>query len=415
MNASAHADSLFILADDLTGAADCAIGAARDGLTSVVLLEPGGDGAIEPQAQVVSVDADTRHRPAGVARAIDERLWRAHARPGRLLYKKIDSTLRGPFAAEMAGLVDAGVAIVAPAFPATGRVTRNGRVFVHDVPLERTEIWANEAMRGEADLVAMLRAQGLAAESVPVAELHGAARDAIARRVTGGGVRALVFDAESDADLAAIAAATVGLPVYWVGSAGLAAHLPRAAGIAGGAPPPVPVVDGPILVVVGSLSAVSRTQAQALRARTALVCLEAPPDVLSAGEGAAGWAALRDAVAGAAAEGRDILVAIGTSERNDLSRGQVLSASLARALLPAMPRVGALIATGGETARAVLSAVGVRALQVLREVEPGVALSVTLGARSMPVVTKAGAFGSPNALRDAYDELAIIRRRDPSR
>jgi uncharacterized protein (DUF2062 family) len=38
-------------------------------------------------------------------------------------------------------------------------------------------------------------------------------------------------------------------------------------------------------------------------------------------------------------------------------------------------------------------------------------ISVALGPRPLTVMTKAGAFGSPGALRAAYDELAMIRRR----
>ena len=404
--AAARADSLFILADDLTGAADCAIGAALAGLKSVVLLEPDDGGA---QGDVVSVDSDTRHRPAAEARAVNAELWRARAAPRRLFYKKIDSTLRGNFAAEMTALTGAGIAIVAPAYPATGRCTRDGRVLVGGVPLELTETWANEGMRGEANLVAMLRAEGLAAVNLPLPVVRGGLRGELAGLVAGGQVQAVVCDAENDGDLAAIAAASVGLPVYWVGSAGLAAHLPGAAGMRGGAEPPEVSVDGPILAVIGSLSAVSRAQAQRLQSRAGLACFVAAPATLRAGDADARWLELRDAVGRTLDAGRDLMIRIGAEERNDLAQGRVLSASLGRLLGPLAGRVGALLATGGETARAVLSTFGIRALRVVRAIEPGVPLSVSMAGRPIPVVTKAGAFGSPAALLRAYDELAIIR------
>ncbi|MGN6742194.1 MAG: nucleotide-binding domain containing protein, partial [Amnibacterium sp.] len=58
---------------------------------------------------------------------------------------------------------------------------------------------------------------------------------------------------------------------------------------------------------------------------------------------------------------------------------------------------GALVLTGGETARAVLDALGVGRLDVVRELEPGVVLSRAPG---LPVllVTKAGAFGDAGSL-----------------
>ena len=209
-------DSMFILADDLCGAADCAVGGAKTGLKSIVLL----DHTVNESAQVVAVDADSRYRTPAVSRAINLAIWRSHSAPGRLFYKKIDSTLRGNFATDTSSLVGAGVAIVAPAFPQAGRTVREGRAFVKGVPLERTEIWSNERMHGEAELVAMLRAEGVSALNVPLETVRGDLRRELARLVSGGQVQAVVCDAEEDDDLAAIAGASLGLPVYWVGFCG---------------------------------------------------------------------------------------------------------------------------------------------------------------------------------------------------
>jgi uncharacterized protein YgbK (DUF1537 family) len=65
-----------------------------------------------------------------------------------------------------------------------------------------------------------------------------------------------------------------------------------------------------------------------------------------------------------------------------------------------------LILTGGETARAVLAAAGVDAIRLRGEVEPGVPIGVTVGAVTLPVVTKAGAFGDDHTLLRA---LAALR------
>jgi uncharacterized protein YgbK (DUF1537 family) len=405
-------NAMFILADDLSGAADCAIGAAKAGLKSVVLFEPGS----AVQAEVVAVDADTRHRPAAEAGAINRALWQAQAKPGSLFYKKIDSTLRGNFAAEMAALTEAGVAIVAPAFPGAGRSTRLGKVWVKGVPLEDTEIWANEHMQGDADIVTILRRHGLRAANVPLAVVRGDLSGELTRQLADPGLQALVCDAEEDADLARIAAASVGRRVYWVGSAGLAAHLPQAAGItrlAGRSPAPKLQVSGAIVAVVGSLSAVSRQQAEQLAAPGDMVVLVPSPEVLRAGAADARWQALQAAVAEAIDSGRDLLIRTGLEAHNDLSQGHVLCASLQQLLTPSAAKIGALIATGGETARALLPAFGAYALQLVSEIEPGVPLSLAIGTRTLPVVTKAGAFGSPEALRRSYTTLVAARRETP--
>ncbi len=70
-------------------------------------------------------------------------------------------------------------------------------------------------------------------------------------------------------------------------------------------------------------------------------------------------------------------------------------------------RIGGLIATGGETARAMLVEAGVPRLLVLSELEPGVIVGVPVGT-GVPaplVVTKAGAFGNDDTLLDAWAAL----------
>jgi len=78
---------------------------------------------------------------------------------------------------------------------------------------------------------------------------------------------------------------------------------------------------------------------------------------------------------------------------------------LAALVAPHFGRLGGLIATGGETARAMLGAANIRSLELLAEIEAGVAVARP-GATARPaIVTKAGAFGSEHALYGAYLHL----------
>ena len=75
------------------------------------------------------------------------------------------------------------------------------------------------------------------------------------------------------------------------------------------------------------------------------------------------------------------------------------------------PFLGGLVATGGETARAVLDALGIHRLRLLGEVEAGLPFSVAdHWVRPLPVITKAGAFGSPQALVRCRDFLRKVER-----
>jgi D-threonate/D-erythronate kinase len=160
----------LIIADDLTGAADCGSAFVRHGLDAVVSW-----GDIDPDASILAVDADSRHLPAGAAAACQVAALAAHWRPGLRLYKKIDSTLRGQPAAELAAQLSAWGApsgrpaplvIMAPAFPATGRVTVEGRILLHERPLEQTPLWAREHTYASAFLPDVLASAGLAAETI---------------------------------------------------------------------------------------------------------------------------------------------------------------------------------------------------------------------------------------------------------
>jgi 4-hydroxythreonine-4-phosphate dehydrogenase len=78
---------------------------------------------------------------------------------------------------------------------------------------------------------------------------------------------------------------------------------------------------------------------------------------------------------------------------------------LGELLAPEAAAVGGLILTGGATAVALLRAWGTTALRIQAELDPGVVLSETVGARRVPVVTKAGAFGDRGTLTRAREQL----------
>ena len=66
---------------------------------------------------------------------------------------------------------------------------------------------------------------------------------------------------------------------------------------------------------------------------------------------------------------------------------------------------------GGETARAILEGWGVRSLHMLGELEPGLPFSYGLiHNRTLPVLTKAGAFGNQDTLVSCWRFFANLPR-----
>jgi uncharacterized protein YgbK (DUF1537 family) len=407
---------MLIIADDLSGAADCAIGFASAGMQTVVTLDPLNDKA---DAQVIAADTDTRRLSPAQAAERTVAAFKALHQPGQRLYKKIDSTLRGNWATEVAALQPlAGLAIVAPAFPATGRTLRGGRVFVNGQPLETTETWKLENADRPADVDAMLVTAGLSTAKLDLDTLRGN-EDALARHiaeVARSGTQALIVDAQTEDDLLTLARLTASMnqPLFWIGSGGLAreiASLPdfcetRLTAIE---PDAIEKSQAPILILVGSLSGVCERQCALLKERGGVSELVVPPEVLRQGTTHGDWMIWQARIGEQLDGWSDLLLRIGRDEAFDPQEGAQLSTMLAVLVEPHFAKVGGLIATGGETARAILTTVGIDSLQLLTEIEAGVAFArptVSRQGHRPAIVTKAGAFGTDHALYAAWQHLS---------
>jgi uncharacterized protein YgbK (DUF1537 family) len=405
----------LILADDLTGAADCAIAFGRRGHAAVVTWGEIGD-ASDRRPRVLAYDAASRGLAAGAAAGRHAEVLPRLAEPGRLLFKKIDSTLRGQPAAEMAAALmhlksrsGSAFGVFAPAFPATGRTTVDGRVLVKGRALEQAEVWQRDHSYPNADLADVLATAGIRGVKVRLATVRGGDLRATFSRLAAEGDLIAACDAETDHDLHLIAEAS--LPAspatFFIGSAGLAHAL---AGFEAGdvaEPLRIPRSASGTLIVVGSLAGASRSAARELEATGTVEHFPVAPETLL--DGGAGEGSLAARVMKRLCGGGDALIEIMMDDEPDLSRGSRLAQALADALHSVAPAVGAFAATGGETAAILLSRFGVSGIRLADEIEPGVSLGLSLGKLSVPVATKAGAFGDKFSLIRISERLRAVR------
>lgn len=377
---------VLALADDLSGAAEtaCALGGpVRLSLTAADVAE-------SPAAHDLVVDLDTRHLPAAeAAYAVRTALRAAQAGPPRLLYKKVDSQLRGHLAAEAAAYAEgAGAVVIAPALPAAGRTVTGGVVHVNGVPLHCTDGWRAERAAAPRSLPEAL--SGLPVRTVPldVVRSEPFVLDAEFRRIAESGAHPAP-DAETDADLDAVAAAALRLGPGFrlLGSAGLALALGRAlVRPAAVTQPPAPAQDrAPLLFVVGTAEPAAVAQIAHL---TALGAHHVPLDPADL---AAGTVRLPRS---AAAPALTVLSIDGSAGLRP-GAGRSLSAALG-ALAAAYPGRPDLVLTGGETARTTLDSLGIRELEPLGEIHHGAVHSRTPDGRR--VVTRPGSYGAEDSL-----------------
>ncbi|TWF79594.1 4-hydroxythreonine-4-phosphate dehydrogenase [Pseudonocardia hierapolitana] len=376
---------LFVIADDLSGAAETAAVLARPGAASRVVLAGGGRPLrVAPGLTVVDLDSRTA-APADAADSVHAAL--AAAPPSARIVKKIDSLLRGNLAAEIGALAAARRVVLAPALPVAERTVRDGVVHLSGIPLHETDAWRIEpspAPLSVAAALAPLRTTVLGLEAV---------RGDVAAALAGALERApvVICDAVTDADLDALAAAALARPdIVLAGSGAFAAAIGRV--VAG--PPvesgaPRPERPPSVLVVVGSAADVAAQQVERLLADGARE-LRVP---IAGARLEPGVTVLRPAP-GAGADPRTVV------------------AALARAVvdLDPGPDGADLVLTGGETARRVLDELGIDQLEPLAQIGHGAVRSRTADGRH--VVTRPGSFGGVDSLRDIVAELQSLSPED---
>ena len=424
----------MIVADDLTSATDCGVQMMASGYRTRIPLRAGVP--VPDDIDVLALDTDTRNVPAQAAyRLTSDAIARFGGEPRAVLYKSIDSTLRGNLGAELDAMLDSGTfdaAIVAPAFPTYGRTTIGGRQLLHGRPLDQTEFASDptapvtsadiarrfaEQSRRRAALVPLVVLQDGAAAVFEVLEQRRAAGDEL-----------FIFDAATEGDLERLAGTIGALPgrFLWVGSTGLSRYVPTAVGLV---PHPAPRPDaragGCVLVVAGSASATTRAQLDACAGIAGFV--EVRIDSLAIAKGGdveaeeldrarrrfQAAAAECDAVALTLRAGRaDIASTKTLAAQRGLAAGEVETqlvhalGQLTREVLNGPTRVKGLVLTGGTTAKMTVAQLRADAIEILEEIEPGIPLGLTSGRDALLVVTKAGGFGGPRAILRSVERIA---------
>jgi D-threonate/D-erythronate kinase len=362
-----------IVADDFTSAMDSAAPFVTHGRVSEarVLLDPH---AYDVTADLVAIDADSRcrGRAAAVRRVQTATAASQHA---LVLLKTVDSTLRGHVRDELeAAWRGSGRSrvVVAPAFPAAGRVTRSSIQLVNGVDVAASP-FATDARHPTKSSNLLELLSGLGAQ-------QWTPRDGC---LPAGNV--IVADAETDDDLDVLVAAVPDRErVLWIGSPGLAAALARSLPAAASGLDPLPRVRARrIVVVIGSRHIVNVAQLDRLRAN-----LRSDVRVLAADEDAA------DAKVAVLTPGE----IPGSADGGDSAR--ITRALAKRARMLVENDFDALIVTGGETARAVAVGLGVQHVEVVAEPSPGIVHGRLPTNRTVTFITKAGGFGDSSTLVD---------------
>jgi len=256
-------DSVLVIADDFTGANDVGVQFSQHAEVASVLLNTGKAGCCFQEKYLI-VNSDSRSLSQHDASQIVANLIKAAYRGGadkQWVFKKIDSTLRGNIGAEIEAVLQAAninLAILCPAYPASGRVIKNGHCYVHGGLITETEFAtdpktpvSSSALAAIVELQTTLPVTVLSVEQIQSSD-SGEFLTVLAQQ----GPHIVVVDAETDSDLQRIIEVAFQLkqkPLL-IGSVGLAGAFVQQLKHS------IHVDTLPLLSMIGTMSEVTQSQ-----------------------------------------------------------------------------------------------------------------------------------------------------------
>jgi len=348
----------LVIADDLTGACDAAVTFRRRGMETMVAVN---DGIIGRAGKVLGLSTDSRDLGAAEAEARIRSAAAQFTERPRVLFKKIDSLLRGNPGWEVRAALGAfgcEVALLTPAFPEMHRIVRKGLLY-----LEGAQDWQ------PIDVQARLKSQGL--ENLVHVQPE-AVQEAIRQ-----GSRYISVEAACNQDLELITRSAMesGKRILWAGSAGLAAAVAAwldQADFGAAAQRERPSTSRrPVLFCIGTNHSLTADQVlELLRQRPCRRCEQGK-------------------------------IPLQVREHVILTIPPDASPQQLRKDLVRVPDTfGAVLLSGGRTAALICQALGIEAIKLEGEIVTGLPWGILEGGSwgKLPVATKSGAFGETDAL-----------------
>jgi D-threonate/D-erythronate kinase len=424
----------LIIADDLTGGADTGAQFVKWGIrTFLVSCEKNLsiDFSKFARQDALVVNTDSRGLSPEKASSLVSTLFKRYD-PALfpVIYKKIDSTLRGNIGYEIDALIEktnAPLCFMTPAYPEQGRTVVDGVLMISGKPLASTEVSRDASFSvKESRIRKLVELQTRHPVGwIGLEEVHSAGEKLLnrieAERKTGN--RIIVLDAVSRQDLkniADVAFRMERMPLF-VGSAGLAREVARklspsiSASSETSAKRATPVRH--IFVVSCSASSVTHEQLRKVEADN-IPAFVLPQEWIIR-EDPASETERKDfsrEIAHALSEGSALLKAPSEyiqKERMGLPAQPGITGALASLALSALEQSGiraddlALILTGGETAMSIIRLLQAEGIEIEDELLEGIMKGRLKGGRwnGLTTVTKAGGFGKDDAFKNIVEIL----------
>jgi len=424
---------IYVIADDLTGANDTGVQFAKKGYNAIVsVLDEQSTIIIPDNLDVFVMDTETRELESKTARKILKSiLEKININKKDVVYKKVDSTLRGNMGDEIEEIMiilNRDICIFSPSYPSYQRITVGGYLLVQQKPLGLSEYSSNHLDQEENSFIPFLLKKQT---DFPVGQID--LKDVVKGQETilskinelsQKGNKIIVIDSTNEEHLKDIFASGLKFdgPVLFSGSAGLANHFPNINNKHEVLKIKVEDNKSPVLVVAGSRNSIMEDQINYLKNRLNVSELRIDLEqVFSNKERILDDYATK--CIQAIKDNRDLVIHtnITYNEEKSINEKLMLKYHLSfrgleikiKTFLGELTSkiiknsyVRNLILTGGDVALGVCKELNIRNLNILAELLPGIPLAIAnYKDYKLNIITKAGGFGKEDALYNLINKL----------
>ena len=412
-------DSVIIISDDLTGANDTAAQFSKYGLKSITTWNSGEINALLKCYDVIAINTESRHINIEIAYRLLLNISKDvnNFCDTSIIYKKVDSTLRGNIGTELKGLYDVirpDIIVYAPAFPKQGRTTIKGIQLVYGIPIEKAIINNEETNSVEPSNIIMFL------DPVLRKLCHHITLDKLRSGVTNDELlkeSVVSFDVEEENDLLNIVNIIMNIEgnkkIIWVGSAGLAEYVAQKSLVGH-------KYGKPVSIVAGSKNDVTRKQVRKLNHElNAKLILIDTMDIIC--DYKKEFERVKKEVLNAMGVHLDVIITT-TYDKSQMYCSENLDRELRFSNTSFssifVDKFGILVSSifndigsekfsgicivGGDTAASTIRHLGSKSIRVVGEIEPAVPLLIC---DDINIITKAGGFGSDVVLIKAVLRL----------
>jgi len=425
---------IYVIADDLTGANDTGVQFVKNNYkTMVSILEDESlDIVVPDDLDVFVIDTETRETGEKIARNRIKNIFeKLNINKEDIVYKKVDSTLRGNVGVEIEGIMNIlkkDICIFSPSFPSQQRITMGRYLIVQQKLLGSSEYSSNNLKQVENSFIPFLlkKQTDFPVGQIDLKDVAKGPKTILSKinELYQKGNKIIVIDSTNEEHLRDIFASGLKFneSVLFSGSAGLANHFPNVNNNNEDLKIKIEDNKGPVIVVVGSRNSIMEDQINYLKNRLNFTELKidleqvfSNKDRILDNYAAEGIKAIKGnhdlVIHTAAIYNEEKLINKKLMLKYHLSFRELeveIKTFLGELISKIVENSDArnLILTGGDVALGVCKELGIYNMNILDELLPGIPLAIANYKNyNINIVTKAGGFGKEDTLYNLINKL----------